>query len=87
MSYFSGVTRRKFLATAGLSAAGSVLLKGCLGSPPSQTETTTAPATPTATPGPTGTGDTPEVTAIKLGYLPIVESVPLIIAKEKGVST
>jgi bicarbonate transport system substrate-binding protein len=84
MSYFSGVTRRKFLATAGLSAAGSVLLKGCLGNPPSQMAATTTPTTPAVAPGPVAAGDTPETPTVKLGYLPIVESVPLIIAQEKG---
>jgi bicarbonate transport system substrate-binding protein len=84
MSYFSGVTRRKFLATAGLSAAGSVLLKGCLGNPPSQMAATTTPTAPAAAPGPVAAGDTPETPTVKLGYLPIVESVPLIIAQEKG---
>ncbi|MFM7471878.1 MAG: ABC transporter substrate-binding protein, partial [Nodosilinea sp.] len=77
---FSRVGRRKFLATAGIAATGSVLLKACVGNPPSSnTSTGSAPA-----PGPVAAGDAPEVTTAKLGYLPIVESTPLIIAKEKG---
>jgi bicarbonate transport system substrate-binding protein len=31
---FSRVGRRKFLATAGIAATGSVLLKACVGNPP-----------------------------------------------------
>ncbi|MBE9113892.1 twin-arginine translocation signal domain-containing protein, partial [Nodosilinea sp. LEGE 07298] len=40
MSDFSRVTRRKFLATAGVSAAGAVFLKSCAGNPPSATAPT-----------------------------------------------
>ncbi|MBU6228340.1 MAG: ABC transporter substrate-binding protein [Cyanobacteria bacterium REEB459] len=80
MSDISRVGRRKFLVTAGVAATGSVLLKGCLGNPPSST----APTGGAPAPGPVAAGDAPEVTTAKLGYLPIVESAPLIIAKEKG---
>ncbi|NCJ06503.1 ABC transporter substrate-binding protein [Synechococcales cyanobacterium C] len=80
MSDFAHITRRKFLATAGASAAVAVLLKGCVGNPPSATpEATTAPV-----PGPVAAGDTPETPTIKLGYIPIVESAAMIIAQEKG---
>ncbi|MDX2211695.1 MAG: CmpA/NrtA family ABC transporter substrate-binding protein [Oculatellaceae cyanobacterium bins.114] len=82
MSNFSHLTRRKFLATAGASATGAILLQGCLGNPPASmvgaVETTAAPASPVAA------GDTPETTAVKLGYIPIVESAPLIVAQVKG---
>ncbi|HIK46173.1 MAG TPA: ABC transporter substrate-binding protein, partial [Leptolyngbyaceae cyanobacterium M65_K2018_010] len=83
MSAINRVTRRKFLATAGVSAAGAILLKSCAGNPPSAS--TNQEATPTAAaPGPVTSNETPETTAIKLGYIPIVESAPLIIAQEKG---
>lgn len=80
------VSRRKFLATAGASVAGSVLLKGCVGNPPSANNNAAssgsgATATPAAN---VNAADAPEVTAIKLGYIPIVESAPLIVAQEKG---
>lgn len=82
MSDFSRLSRRKFLLTAGASAAGSVLLKGCLGNPPSSTNAATnAQQTPAANINP---AEAPETTKVKLGYIPIVESAPLIIAKEKG---
>ncbi len=70
----SRVTRRKFLFTASTATLGAVILKGC-----------TTAETPTASPSPTAAGTTGvEVDTVKLGYLPIVESAPLIIAKEKG---
>jgi len=83
MSDFLRVTRRKFLGTAGVSAAGAILLKGCGGNPPSAT----APAETTdsaAAPGPVAEGGSPETPNIKLGYIPIVEATPLVIAQEKG---
>lgn len=84
MSDFSRVTRRQFLATAGASAASAIFLKGCVGNPPGMANagsTTSSPAAPATT---SGTGDTPETTTAKLGYIPIVEAAALIVAKEKG---
>lgn len=81
MSY----SRRKFLATAGASVAGSVLLKGCVGNPPSASTDSAASPNSAATPAVNvNAADAPEVTTVKLGYIPIVESAPLIVAKEKG---
>ena len=85
MSQFSNqVSRRKFLLTVGASAVGSVLLKGCLGNPPEPGGTqaqTTSGAAPAANINPEQAPETPKV---KLGFVPIVESAPLIIAQEKG---
>lgn len=79
----SQYSRRKFLITAGIAASSSVLLKGCLGNPPEPSSTSsTAPSA--SAPAELSAETTPEVTAIKLGYIPIVESTPLIIAQEKG---
>ncbi len=81
MSNFSNVSRRQFVTIAGVSTA-AVLLKGCLGNPP---ETTTSTSTPVSSPVSSAQpAAAPEVQTIKLGYLPIVEAAPLIIAKEKG---
>ncbi len=76
-------TRRNFLYLAGGSAASSFLLHGCLGNPPEKTGATSASsaASPVAN---TTTIEKPEVATAKLGYIPIVESAPLIIALEKG---
>jgi len=83
MSNFSRLTRRKFLFTAGASATGAVLLKGCVGNPPGMTPTgtTATPVTPAANVNP---ADAPETPNIKLGYIPIVEAAPLIVAQAKG---
>lgn len=80
MSY----SRRRFLTTAGASVAGSVLLKGCVGNPPSATNSPAATSNAAAPAANVNAADAPEVTGIKLGYIPIVESAPLIVAKEKG---
>jgi bicarbonate transport system substrate-binding protein len=77
---FNQISRRKFLVTTG-AAASAVFLKGCLGNPPEPggaaqaKEVEAIKLTPETT---------PETTKIKLGYIPIVEAAPLIIAKELG---
>lgn len=88
--FFKQVSRRKFIITAGASAS-AILLKGCLGNPPepgggsastsSSSSGTGATAVPVANISPE---QKPETTKVQLGYIPIVESAPLIIAKEKG---
>ncbi|MBW4650897.1 MAG: ABC transporter substrate-binding protein [Kastovskya adunca ATA6-11-RM4] len=81
MSNFSRFSRRKFLITAGASAASSVFLKGCLGNPP---ETANVPAADAVNAADISPEQMPETSTAKLGYIPIVESAPLVIAKEKG---
>jgi bicarbonate transport system substrate-binding protein len=58
-----------------------------VGNPPSDTASSPA-ASPAASPATTGgtgaTGPAPETTKVKLGFIPIVEAAPLIIAQEKG---
>ncbi|MBW4505835.1 MAG: ABC transporter substrate-binding protein [Scytonematopsis contorta HA4267-MV1] len=85
--FFNQVSRRKFLLTAGASAS-VVFLKGCLGNPPeaggsggAQAQGNNSAATPVANIPPE---QAPETTKISLGYIPIVEAAPLIIALEKG---
>jgi bicarbonate transport system substrate-binding protein len=82
MSTFSNVSRRRFITLATASSA-TVLLKGCLGNPPdADTSSQSSPvASPVADLKPEMM---PEVKTVKLGYVPIVEAAPLIIAKEKG---
>lgn len=80
MDQFStALSRRKFLITAGASMAGATLLKGCEINPPSPTA-----LSPKADAVALSPATTPEVPGIKLGYIAIAESAPLIIAKEKG---
>jgi bicarbonate transport system substrate-binding protein len=81
MSEFSSgaFSRRKFLITAGASTMGATLLKGCAINPPSA-----ADLSPKAQALTLSAAQQPEVTTVKLGYIAIVESAPLIIAQEKG---
>ncbi len=78
----SRFTRRRFITTIGASAAGSVLLSSCLGNPPSATIKNASVIPPLAKP--ITADQQPETTQVKLGYIPIVESAPLVIAQEKG---
>jgi nitrate/nitrite transport system substrate-binding protein len=73
-------SRRKFIITAGATAAGTFLAHGC-SSPSSTTSSSSPVASPAAT---TGTADTPEVTAAKLGFIALTDCAPLAVAKEKG---
>jgi len=74
-------SRRRFLVTAGATAVSSVLLKACTGNPPEDKPVATSTnAAKINLPA----DQVPEITKVKLGYLPIVEAAPLIIAKEKG---
>ncbi len=77
--FSSEFSRRQFLLTAGASAIASVFLKGCVGNPPSA-----ADLSPKAVALDINPDQKPETTTIKLGYIPIVEAAPLIIAQEKG---
>ncbi|BAZ43600.1 bicarbonate transport system substrate-binding protein [Chondrocystis sp. NIES-4102] len=79
MSNFSQYSRRKFLATAAASSVSAVFLNGCFGTPPSVRE-----LTPKVEALELDEAQKPETTAIKLGYLPILESAALVVAKQKG---
>ncbi|MGB3650461.1 MAG: CmpA/NrtA family ABC transporter substrate-binding protein [Rivularia sp. (in: cyanobacteria)] len=83
MTDFNRISRRKFILTAGASA-GTVLLAGCLGNPPEDLGGNAAVPTTAQPVANVNPQQAPETTAIKLGYVPIVEAAPLIIAKEKG---
>jgi nitrate/nitrite transport system substrate-binding protein len=77
----SKLSRRKFILTAGSAALGTLVIHGCSSNGNNQTQTTPSPATsPTTT-----SGDGPEVTTAKLGFIALTDSAPLIIAKEKGI--
>jgi bicarbonate transport system substrate-binding protein len=72
------LSRRHFLLAVG-AAGGATLLKGCSINPDSPNSI--SPKAQALTLGPS---TTPETTAVKLGYIAIAESAPLIIAREKG---
>jgi nitrate/nitrite transport system substrate-binding protein len=73
----SNLSRRKFLIAAGSTAAGTLLLHSC-GSEPSSTS---SPSPSTAA---SASGNAPEVTGAKLGFIALTDCAPLAIAKEKG---
>jgi nitrate/nitrite transport system substrate-binding protein len=77
----SQVSRRKFIFTSGVTAVGTAILHGCTSGSNNQTNTQTTPPNTTTAPA---TGDAPEVTTAKLGFIALTDSAPLIIAKEKG---
>jgi bicarbonate transport system substrate-binding protein len=80
----SNLSRRRFIFTAGVSAS-AILLKGCLGNPPDRSGTSSSStSSPAVTPIALTPETTPETTKAKLGFIPIFEAAPLIIAKEKG---
>jgi nitrate/nitrite transport system substrate-binding protein len=78
MSQFS---RRKFIFASGITAAASVLTNACSKKVEGDAKTSTGEATPATN---IAAGDAPEVTKAKLGFIPLTDSAPLIIAKEKG---
>jgi len=79
MTQFS---RRYFLTAAGV-AATVPLLKGCLGNSPADNKSAQT-TTPADVKSAVKAGEEPEVKTAKIGYLPIVEAAPLIVAFSKG---
>lgn len=77
----ANLSRRKFIITAGISAAGTLLAHGCSSPRNNANTNNTNNTTPTANVNP---ADAPEVTTAKLGFIALTDSAPLIIAKEKG---
>jgi bicarbonate transport system substrate-binding protein len=70
--------RRRFLALMGSAVLGSALLAGCLGNPPEPGGGTAGqPAAVTA-------DANLETNTISLGFIPILEAAPLVVAVEKG---
>ncbi len=80
----SKLSRRKFLLTAGATAAGTILIHGCSSGGNS---TTASSPSPTATAVPAANinpADAPETPSATLGFIALTDSAPLIIALEKG---
>lgn len=83
--FTSQFSRRKFLITAGASAASSILLKGCLGNPPEFNNTAAFAVPPEnfqaiALPP----DQMPETKTANIGLIGQTDAAPLIIAKELG---
>ncbi len=77
----SNLSRRKFLLTAGATAAGTLLVNGCSSSKTASTSSAAPSAAPAAN---ITAADTPETTQATLGFIALTDSAPLIIALEKG---
>ncbi len=81
-------SRRKFIITASAAAAGSIILNACTSSNNNSAETPSGGAGTTAKPAAnvTASANAPKVETnkVKLGFIPLTDSAPLIIAKEKG---
>lgn len=76
----TNVSRRNFLYASG-AAAAAITLKGCTGNPPgSEASNSTAYPAVNVAAGSTSV----ETPAARIGYIPIFEASPLIIAQEKG---
>lgn len=83
----SKLSRRKFIVTAGTTAAATLLVHGCTSGSNSSTSASSpaASTSPSAIPAANiNPADAPEVTTAKLGFIALTDSAPLIIAKEKG---
>lgn len=81
----TNLSRRKFIATAGVAAAGSLLAHGCSSDSSTSSTTDSGSKSPSAAPAVNvSAADAPEVTTAKLGFIALTDSSPLIIAKEKG---
>ncbi|MBW4442462.1 MAG: ABC transporter substrate-binding protein [Plectolyngbya sp. WJT66-NPBG17] len=80
----SNLSRRKFLLTAGATAAGTLVVNGCstgLNKSASSSSGTAPSAVPAVN---SGTADAPETATAKLGFIALTDSAPLIVALEKG---
>jgi nitrate/nitrite transport system substrate-binding protein len=72
-------SRRKFIFTVGATAAGTFLAHGCSSSTnPTSTSTSSLPTVNVSS------GEAPEVTTAKLGFIALTDCAALAIAKEKG---
>ncbi len=75
----SNLSRRKFIIAAGTTAAGTLLLHGCNSGISSSSSSPSASTTAS-----NASGDKPEVTSAKLGFIALTDCAPLAVAKEKG---
>jgi bicarbonate transport system substrate-binding protein len=72
------------MALVGGALSTTVFLSGCLGNPPGSTPDGTGAGSGTSAPAPTASSANLEVKTISLGFIPILESAPLVIGVEKG---
>ncbi|GAB1539460.1 hypothetical protein NUACC21_21260 [Scytonema sp. NUACC21] len=79
-------SRRQFIVTAGATAVGSILAHGCSSDKPSADNSSKTGNTANTAANVAVAADAPKVetTKAKLGFIPLTDAAPLIIAKEKG---
>lgn len=80
----SKLSRRKFLLTAGATAAGTILIHGCSSGGNSTTASTPSPAATAVPAANINPADAPETPSATLGFIALTDSAPLIVALEKG---
>jgi nitrate/nitrite transport system substrate-binding protein len=84
----TNLSRRQFIITAGVAAAGTVVVHGCTSSGQSgdnSSSTTPSGASPAANVTQVAqNAPKVETTKAKLGFIPLTDSAPIIIAQEKG---
>ncbi|PMB26488.1 CmpA/NrtA family ABC transporter substrate-binding protein [Fischerella thermalis] len=82
----SNLSRRKFILTASTAAAASILAHGCSpgGSQSATTDGDKPNATTAANVSTVANAPKVETTKAKLGFIPLTDAAPLIVAKEKG---
>ena len=84
----TNLSRRQFIITAGVATAGSIVVHGCTSSGQSgdnSSSTTPSGASPAANVTQVAqNAPKVETTKAKLGFIPLTDSAPIIIAKEKG---
>ncbi|MBW4513441.1 MAG: ABC transporter substrate-binding protein [Scytonematopsis contorta HA4267-MV1] len=76
--FYNRFSRRQFLLNAGATTLGTLVLHGCTGNPPGANTPNNAAQANAAS------RTDLETSSANLGFLPVVDCAPLVIAKEKG---
>lgn len=78
----TNLSRRKFIITAGITAAGAIIANGCSsnGSNADNSSGTTSTAKPAANVTTVANAPKVETTKAKLGFIALTDSAPIIIA-------
>ncbi|MBW4642914.1 MAG: ABC transporter substrate-binding protein [Goleter apudmare HA4340-LM2] len=80
----TNINRRKFIITTGAAAAASILAHGCTSDGTASTNGESPAVAPAANVSTVANAPKVETTKAKLGFIPLTDAAPLIIAKEKG---
>jgi nitrate/nitrite transport system substrate-binding protein len=77
-------SRRQFIITSGVAAAASIFAHGCTSNNSNSANNNSPSAVPAADKSTVTNAPKVETTKVKLGFIALTDSAPLIIAKEKG---